>query len=164
MAKYKLNSLKCVRCEPPIAFLKSSLGDFDGTYEIRRLLTLHASLRSSSCSIISFNIGSWISQSWKAAVSFVTVLPSKMCALWSFEKRDRSASAPASRGELRCLLLHTACLRYPVQCGRSRCPPELQGLRAHTPHIPKPEQPDPLPLRPSRGARRVVIRQRPCRR
>ena len=125
VAKDKLDPLECVRCEPPITLLKSSLRDFDDPYEISRVHTLHASLRSSSCSIISFSIGSWISQSWKAAVSFVTVLPSKMCALWSFERRDKSASAPASRAQLRCLLLHTACLRYPVQFGHSRCPPEL---------------------------------------
>lgn len=43
--------------------------------------TSHASRKSSSLSIISFNMGSCMSQSWKAAVSLVRVTPSNICDL-----------------------------------------------------------------------------------
>ena len=79
--QHGLDPLEGVRRVPAIAFL-------DMRYLARHRIctgnrpTLQTSRRSSSSSIISFSIGSVISHSWKAAVSFVTVTPSNICDLF----------------------------------------------------------------------------------
>lgn len=63
---------------PAITFLR--IGNKTKTKsERKRRHTLQTSRRSLSSSIMSLSIGSVMSQSWKAAVSFVRVTPSKMC-------------------------------------------------------------------------------------
>lgn len=97
-------------------------------------LTLHVSRSASGSSIISLSIGSVMSHSWNAAVSFVIVWPSKMCAfLCPGDQHPQHAQALRnSLLALRVLLLHAhlLVLRRAVvaACGDRRARDRVVGV------------------------------------
>jgi len=88
MSQHCLDAFQGTASKPAITFLES---DLTPNVRINRNLpTLQLSRTSSSSSIICLSIGSVMSHNWKAAVSEVSVTPSKMCDLLfqNSEKRD----------------------------------------------------------------------------
>jgi hypothetical protein len=72
------DSVECVRVVPSVSFLWECHAR--GSDKSRcSAHTSHVSRSPSGSSIISRSIGSLMSQSWNAAVSFETVFPSNMC-------------------------------------------------------------------------------------
>ena len=79
VSQYCLDALQGTASKPAITFLESDL--ISNVRISRNSPTLQLSRTSSSSSIICLSIGSVISHNWKAAVSEVSVTPSKMCDL-----------------------------------------------------------------------------------